>query len=818
MLRSFFTIAWRNLRKNRTYALINVSGLSLGIACGLLIYALVGYHLSFDDFHAGKDRIYRVVTEFHDEIADYSQGVPSPLGKAFRKDFDYAEAVARVVDFNNDLITFADGSGGGNLGGGSNGDRGANGGVGGGVIRKFEEPKGIAYAEPAFFGIFNFPLLEGDRTTALQHPGQALITERLAKKYFGEAHAAMGRVIRIDNVTDFAIVGILKDIPVNSDRQQEIYLSYDDVKDKNRRISSDSSWGSIYSQCMCFVRLRPSVTVAQADSGLARMGRTYQKGRDAQTTIFRLQPLSDIHFNPDFDGYVDKKYLWALFFIGVFIVLTACVNFINLATAQALNRCTEVGIRKVLGGLRTQLFWQFVLETAFIAVLAAVIAYGLSLAALPAVNSLFRSAIGFDRLGSLSTLAFLLGLLVVVIFLSGSYPGVVLSRFRPAAALKSRLSQKETGSFSIRRALVVTQFAISQLLIIGTIVIAAQLHFVKDIDMGFDKDAIVMVPLPGHDPVKLRSMRTQLEQIAGVRSVSLCYSAPASESNNSTNLRFDHRAEDEHWEVNTKKADDRYLRTFGLKLVAGRDLFPADTAREFVINETMVRRLDLASATQALGRSLRINKVTGPIVGVVRDFHNSSLRSSVAPIAIFSDINNYDRCAVKITPAHIHSSLAAIEKIWNGAFPDYLYSYRFLDDSIAAFYEFDTSLMNLIGLFAVIAVFIGCLGLYGLTAFMAVRKTREIGVRKVLGAGIPGILWLFGREFSRLVLVAFLIAAPAAWLIMHQYLQDFKYRITLGPGVFALAMGVTMVIVVLTVGWRSMRAALANPVRALRSE
>ena len=796
MLKSLFTIAWRNLRKNRAYASINVLGLSLGIACGLLIFTLVGYHLSFDDFHPGKDRIYRVVTEFHDEIADFSQGVPSPLGKTFRKNFDYAESVARVVDFNHSLISFSEG----------------------GVVRKFEEEKGVAYAEPTFFDIFRFPLLEGDMSTALQHPGQALITERLARKYFGEPHAAIGRVIRVDNQTDFAVVGILKDIPVNTDRQQQIYLSFDDIKDKHKSLASDSSWGSIYSQCMCFVRLRPSVTVSQADSGLARMGRTYQKGRDAQTTLFRLQPLSDIHFNPDFDGYVDRKYLWALFFIGVFIVLTACVNFINLATAQALNRCTEVGIRKVLGGLRVQLFWQFILETAFIAVLAAALAWGLAVSGLPAINNLFRTSIGFDSLSSPTTLAFLLGLLVVVIFLSGSYPGVVLSRFRPVAALKSRLSQKETGSFSIRRALVVTQFAISQLLIIGTIVIAAQLHFVKDMDLGFDRRAIVMLPLPVHDPVKMHSMRAQLGEIAGIEDVSFCYSAPASEGNDLTNLRFDNRAGDEHWEVNTKRADDRYLRTFGLKLVAGRNLFAADTAREFIINETMVKRLNLASATAVLGKPLRINGVTGPVVGVVRDFNNSPLRSGIAPIAIFSDPKNYAGCAVKLNTSHIHSSLAAIEKIWNGAFPEYLYSYKFLDDKISDFYELDATLLNLIGVFAAIAVFIGCLGLYGLTAFMAVRKTKEIGVRKVLGAGIPGILWLFGREFSRLVFIAFLIAAPVAWLIMHQYLQDFKYRITLGPGIFAMAMGVTVIIVVLTVGYRSMVSALANPVRALRSE
>ncbi|HLI92952.1 MAG TPA: ABC transporter permease, partial [Puia sp.] len=627
MFRSFFTIGWRNLRKNRTYTAINVLGLSLGIACGLLIFALVTYHLSFDDFHPGKDRIYRVVTEFHDEVADFSPGAPTPLGKAFRKDLDDAEAVARIIGYSNSLISIP----------------------AVGEVRKFQEEKGVAYAEPAYFDIFHFPLAEG---TMLQHPGQALITERLAKKYFGDVQSALGKVIRVDNRTDFILTGILRDIPVNTDRREEIYLSYDNLRDRNTRLASDSSWGSVYSGNMCFVRLRPSVNRVKVDSGLARMGRTYQKGRDAQTTIFRLQPLSDIHFNADFDGYVDKKYLWALFFVGVFIVLTACVNFVNLATAQALNRSTEVGIRKVLGGLRGQLFWQFITETAFIAVLAATAGYCLAVLALPTVNTLFKSEISLLWLSDPASLAFLGGLLVAVIFLSGSYPGLVLSRFRPVAALKSKLSQKEIGGFSLRRILVITQFTISQLLIIGTIVIAAQLRYVKNKDLGFDKQTIVMLALPGHDPAKLRSMRAQLEEIAGIEAVTFCYTAPASESNGTTNVRFDNRAEDEHWEVNKKTADDQYLRTFGLKLIAGRNLFPADTVREFLINETMVARLNLGTASEALGKRLVINRKAGPIVGVVRDFYNSSLRGSISPIAIFADTSAYSQCAVKLDPAH----------------------------------------------------------------------------------------------------------------------------------------------------------------------
>jgi len=371
----------------------------------------------------------------------------------------------------------------------------------------------------------------------------------------------------------------------------------------------------------------------------------------------------------------------------------------------------------------------------------------------------------------------------------------------------------------LRRILVITQFAISQTLIIATVVIASQLHFALNTDLGFDRHAIVIFRLPGaKDAVKLNTMRTKLEQIAGIRAVSFCYNAPASDGNGTGYFHFDNRKEDEHFEVNKKQADDRYLSTFGLKLVAGRNFFPADTGREFVVNETMVRKLRLHSPADILGKQIHISRFTGQVVGVVKDFFNSSMHSEIAPIAIYEDSINLDRCAVKIDPAHMHTTLAAIQGVWNEMFPDYIYSYNFLDDNVANFYWLDKSLMMLIETFSVIAVLIGCLGLYGLTSFMAVRKTKEIGIRKVLGAGVPGILWLFGREFSRLLFLAFVIAAPVAWYMMHQYLRDFKYRITIGPGIFLLSIAATLVIVVLTVSYQSIRSATANPVKALRSE
>jgi predicted permease len=794
MFKNFFTIAWRTVWKNKAYAGINILGLSLGIACSLLIFTLVHYHSGFDNFHFAKDRIYRIVTEWHDVTADYSQGTPSPLARAVRNDLDGTEAVARVITYRDLITVHSDNE-----------------------TKKFDEE--FAYAEPGFFDIFTFPLVRGDKARALHSPGQALVTEKIAKKYFGTVDAAMGKTLRLANTTDFEVVGVLRDFPVNSDRRQPIYFSYANLGDRNRRLTGDSVWGSVYSQFMTFVRLKPNVGVAQMNKGLDIISKKYQKGRDAGTVVFRLQPLADIHFNGQFDGAVDKKYLWALGLIGLFILITACVNFINLATAQALNRGTEVGIRKVLGGLGRQLFWQFIAETALIAGIAVVIGYSLAITALPAMNSLFKTEISMRFITDPSSIAFAAALLGAVIFLSGSYPGLVLSRFQPVQALKSKLSQKQVGGFSLRRILVIAQFAISQMLIIGAIVVAGQLHYVRTTDLGFKKDAIVLLPVPRNSPAELSSLDVRLRAIPGVDALSMCQAPPASEMTNSTNARFDNRSEDEHFEVFTKGGDDRYLSTFGLHLIAGRNFFPGDSAIEFVVNETLVRKMNLREPADILGRRLRIgSKVSGPIVGVVKDFYSQSLHGDMTAVAILPARINYNICAVKLNPANLRGSLSSIQKLWNGVFPDYLYSYKFLDDSIAEFYETDNSLLTMIGIFAVIAIFIGCLGLYGLTSFMAVRKTKEIGVRKVLGAGIPSILWLFGREFVRLLVMAFLIAAPLAGWVMHRYLLDFKYRISIGPGIFLLSIATTTLVVLMTVSYQSLRSALANPVTALRSE
>jgi putative ABC transport system permease protein len=797
MIKNYLKIGWRNLTRNKSYAFINIFGLSLGIACSIVIFSFVSYQLSFDTFHKNKDRMYRLVTEWHDEEVGHSQAVPSPLGKAFRNEYTFADKIARVIDYNDALIALPNEK----------------------QVKKFQEEDGVVYTEEAFFDIFDFPLVKGDKKTFLKNPNSAAITEKLAKKYFGNEEP-MGKTIRVNNHTNFLITGVLKDIPPNTDRQQQIYLSYDNLNAQSNWIANDSSWGGVYSGSQCYLLLKPNVNPEQANAGLKQLVQKNYTGRDQKVWFFKLQPINDVHFNTDFDGSADKKYLWAFFFIGLFLIITACVNFINLATAQALNRSKEIGIRKVLGSLPSQLFWQFIAETALITFFAILLALGFAAFALPFVNGLFRTEITIHLFSNAPLLIFLIVIGLLVTFLSGSYPGLILAKFQPVLALKSKLSQKHIGGFSLRRVLVVTQFAISQMLIIGTIVIASQMHHSKTSDLGFNKDAVLMLPVPIQDKVKMTTLRTRLAGVGGVQNTSLCFGAPAWGSNNNTGVRFDNRPADEHWGINLKYADEDYMKTFGIKLIAGRNFFPADTIKEFVVNETFIKKLGLTSPDQVIGKRMAINggSQTAPIVGVVKDFYNYSFHSNISPICIMPNTSSYRNIAVKINMQNMKPAMASFEKIWNETYPEYFYSYQFLDERIARFYERDTVMLKLIEAFAGIAVLIGSMGLYGLVSFMAVRKTKEIGLRKVLGASIPNILWLFGKEFSKLLLVAFIIAAPIAWWAMSKYLQDFQNRVSIHAGIFFLAIACTFTIAALTVSYRSIRAALANPVKSLRTE
>jgi putative ABC transport system permease protein len=794
MIKNYFKIAFRNLKRNKAYMAINVMGLALGITCAILIFTIIKYHLNVDRFHANTDRIYRIVTEQHRDNVSYTAGVPSPLGKALREDYNYTEKIGRIATFEDALITIKDNAG----------------------DKKFKEGPGIAFTEPEYFDIFNFPLLQGDKKTALTEPNTAIITEQVAKKYFGTTDA-INRVFRLDNKIDFKVSGILKNIPENTDQHCQVYASYSTLKQYNEWLGSDNAWGGIESAMNCYVLLRPNVNPAQVESVLPEYVKKFRP-KSKNVHVYKLQPLSDIHFDARYDGVMQKKTLWILSLIGFFLVITACVNFINLATAQALNRSKEVGVRKVLGSKRSQLFWQFIAETTVITVLAVIIAIALSYLALPYVNRWFGLNLHINLFSDWRLLLFIPLLAIVVIFFAGSYPGLILSGFQPIVALKNKLTQRNAGGFNTRRSLIIVQFAISQVLIIAVIVIAKQMNYSKNSDLGFTKDAIVMVPVSS-SPEKTKTLKTQLQKIPGVQDVSMCFSPPSSSNSWNTAPVYDNQLEEEPFRISVKSGDEDFVKTFGLRLVAGRNLYPSDSVREFVVNETFVNKVNLKSPNDALGKSLKIGgNLKGLIVGVVKDFHDRSFYGEINALCITTDIELYNSYAVKINLANTKSILSAIEKTWVSMNPEGLYAYEFVDKHIASFYESEDLMLKLIQVFSFIAIFIGCLGLYGLVSFMATQKTKEIGIRKVLGGSILNILWMFGKEFSRLILLAFIIAAPVGFWLMHSWLQDFKFRTPINTWVFVSAMLVTIIVATLTVGYRSIRAALANPIKSLRTE
>lgn len=791
MLRNYVKIAFRKLHRHKGYTAVNVLSLSLGIACAVLIFTLVKYHLSFDTFHANADRIYRIYTEFHGDKIRYNPGVPNPMGEAFRNGYSVAEKVARIGFRPKRVVSLT-------------------------LEEKFEDD--IAFADPAFLEIFALPLLQGNPKTALQDRNTALITDRIAKKYFG-AEDPVGKILHVDDSLVVRVTGVLRDLPPTTDFRSEIYIPFSNLKDHTPWMVEKDWWFSVSDDMQCFIRLKPGVSAASVDTQvLPAISDKYYNAEMAKFFRFKLQPLSDVHFNPKLKGYTEKKNLWAFALIGLFLIITTCVNFVNLATAQALGRSKEIGVRKALGSERGTLFWQFITETAVITGLATVFACLLVYLVLPEVNQLFEIGLTINPFRDVYLLTFLPVLLLVVIFFSGAYPGLILARFQPALALKGQLTHQQAGGFSLRKGLVVTQFAISQLLIIGTLVIANQLRYSQQANMGFQKDAIVTLPVPDNKKAKISTLRSQFSELAGVENVTFFDTPPASEDVGSTGIWFDSRTEAEKFSIFIKAADERYASTFGIQLLTGRNLNPSDTIREYLVNEAAVKALQLPTNQAIIGKTAIINGRKGTIVGVMKDFHYRSFRTVIEPLCITTRSENYLSCGVRISMANLETTLAGIDKIWSATYPSSIFTYRFLDQEIERFYKLDTMILWIIQAFAGIAIFIGCLGLYGLVSFMAAQKTKEIGVRKVLGASVGGILWIFGKEFFRLILVAFVLAAPLAWWVMRDWLANFVYRIELGPGIFALAILTTFVIAGLTVGYRSLKAALANPVKSLRSE
>ena len=800
MLKNYIKTAIRNLARHKSNAVINIAGLTVGFAAFLLIFLVVQYEQSFDSFHTKKDKIYRVVRIGRNPVnREYRTGVPVPVTSTIRTELSEVANAAAIVNTGDLQVIVAPRNGS--------------------VQKKFKEVSGFFFAETQFFQIFDFPLAEGDIKTALTEPNTILLTKASASKYFGSWQGIIGRTLKMSGIL-VKVTGILENPPTNTDFPIKGVLSYITLFKPDNK-----NWGGINDGNYCFVELAQNHTVNQLSRALSGFTDRHIKPINPGYNL-SPQALNELHYDERYGNFTgrtfSKNLILALSLIGLFLLIVACVNFINLTVAQAVNRAREVGVRKVLGGSRTQLISQFLGETGITSLLAMLISLIVVIVAIPAVNNLLEINLTASTLYSPRLVVFLFGALLLVSFLSGFYPALVLSGFKPASVLKGASGADQKQGVMFRRGLVVFQFVIAQTLIIGTLVVASQMDYFRTANMGFRKDAVIYASFPGDSlsRTKVDYLRDQLAKIPGVEKVGFSMFSPVSDGGGwATDLNKEgHKGVNPDMIVNMKIADPGFFGVYNLQLVAGRIYFAADTMREFVVNETVVRKLGIQNPKDAIGMPINVSGRTLPIVGVVKDFHANSLRDPIDPIVLSTQKNGYGLANLKIDLNKAKSITAAMESLWNKNFPEFTLEYKFMDQTIANYYKQENQLSALYTIFSGIAIFISCLGLYGLISFMAIQRKKEIGIRKVLGAPVKDIVILLSKEFTTLVVIAFLIASPLAWYFMHQWLQGYSYHIIIGIWFFAATILASVCIAWLTVGYTAIKAALANPVNSLRTE
>jgi putative ABC transport system permease protein len=799
MLRNYLTISLRNLWRNRLSSTISTFGLAIGLASGLLIFLLVSWLFSFDRYHAKADRTYWVVTDVHHDNVVPSDATPRPLGEVLRRDYPFVESAVRIELAFGKIIGTPDGKGG--------------------LAKKFEESRNVCFTEPQFFDVFDTEWVKGNPKTALNAPNTIVLSERYATKYFDNADP-IGRTLRFDNQTNLTVAGVIKNPPSNTKLNFEVLVSYATLPALTGNPQLMQQWGG--PSTLCFVALREGTPVERLTSTFPAIRQKYLAAQEAKLFDFHALPLSDLNHNPQYGGRAPRPILYALIIVGVFLVIAACINFINVATARAIKRSKEVGVRKAIGSSRGQLVGQFLTETALIALVAVGVALVLAQLTLPLLNNalaILNADLSVLAVFQPDSLLWFGGLILGVILLAGFYPSVVLSRFNPVAALRGRLTTQQLGGVSVRRGLVIVQFFITQLFVIGAIVMTSQVKHMQQADLGFNKESVLTVPVPTKNPLKQQTLREQLGQIPGVEQVALGGDPPASHRRPPVPFTYDSHTEPEKFGISVKIGDKEYVPLFRLKLIAGRNFRTNDsTNNEAVVNQSMIKQLGLRAPAEILGKRLTVFGTTRTVVGVMNDFYLGEVHGSIPPTTLLNLHSENTMAALKVAPANLSATVQAVEKVWNEQFPENVFKATFVDDLVNQFYLTERILLGLIQAFSLIAILIGCLGVYGLVAFMAESKTKEIGVRKVFGATRNQLLWLFGREFGKLVLLGFLVAAPLGWWLMNSWLQSYEYRIELNWWIFALTILMTTGITFLTVSYESVKAALMNPVKSLRSE
>lgn len=802
MFKNYLKIALRNILKHKGYSYINITGLAIGMTCCLLIMLYVNQELSYDRFHENADGIYRVALEVNGpEGKEYWAQSMFPLAPAFKKDYPEVEEIARIFYWRDDSFVKT-----GN--------------------KEFFE-KRFVFADSELFDIFTFPVIKGKRTNLLDDKGSIVITRSMAEKYFGE-NDPIGKIIRYDNRFDFKVSAVIEDIPVNSHFHFDLAASISAVTKELIGFPPDQ-WGGAFGT-YTYARLPENMPPTELeDKARGFVGRHGGEGAGKRyRPIF--QSLKDIHLHSFMDDEIETNNsvsnLIVISLIGLFILCIAGINFVNLSTARAARRTREVGIRKSLGALRSQLMRQYIGESVIFSLFALAFSLVMAELALPYFSALVGKTIAFSFAADIGALLIVTAMAVVVGILSGIYPALFLSGKKIAVVLKGKNGSEKhkRGPVTLRKILVTLQFSISIILIIGTMVVLDQLAFFQRADLGFKKDYTVMIPLLDEDVnKKIETVKQAFEGLPGVLGVTACFRTPIGDSNLGTGAYPPGKNSDGRVDVNLNFVEPGFIPQFGLRLIAGRNFsekYPTDKTDAFVINETAAKRMGFASPADALGKEVRTGyyRRKGIVIGVTADFHIASLYENIEPLIMMYGLKEFSNLAVKIKPGNTRETISRLKDTFVTFSQTYPFQFSFLDDYINKLYAAEEQTSKIIGTFAAIAIFIACMGLFGMASFTAEQRRKEIGVRKVLGASVRGIVVLMSKEFTRWVLLANLIAWPTAYLVMNHWLQNFAYHTTLNIPVFVFAAFLALAIAWLTVGYQSVKAATANPVKALRYE
>jgi putative ABC transport system permease protein len=794
MLGNYLKIAFRTLWASRGFSLINILGLSVGLSACFLIFLYVRLEYSYDEFHSKAGRIYRVVTDIKTPTStDHEAGTTGPIAINVKKDMPEVEDAVRLTG-DQFLVRKGD--------------------------FKFQEKK-VLLADSTLFHIFDFPLIEGDRRTALVHPMSIVISQTAAKKYFGDADP-LGQQLQLTAAAIPAtITGVMKDIPENSQIPADMFISMSSAKPIYGRPSSDSEWTN--HNYISYLLLNPRAVAASVEKKLPAFMELHDGAQMRRLQMYEtltLEPLRDVYLKSPREGYVKGSITNVRIFsiVAIFILLIACVNFVNLTTARSTQRAKEVGVRKVIGAARSQLFRQFTLESVLITLLAFVVSLTLIRLALPLFNEMAGKTISPGLLAHPQDLLLLFVLSLGIGLLAGIYPSLVLSSFRPVVVLKGRFSAGTRGVF-LRKSLVVFQFTISIALIVSTIVVYTQLDYMRSQDLGFSKDQQMVIFTNFDD--KRYAFAQSLSGIPGVLSTCFSSEAPGQGPTSAYSQLENANGQMQKMNIDLSFTDFDYIPQYQLKVVAGRAFshdFQTDSGRAMIINETAAKMLGYTSPAAAVGRRFDQWERQGQIIGVLKDFHYRSLQQEIRPLAMRIERWALGTISIKVSAKHLPATIAAIHDKWAQAIPNRPFEYSFLDEDFNKHYVSEVRFGRLFINFSVLAIFISCLGLLGLAAYSTTQRTKEIGVRKVLGASVASITRLLSADFVWLVFIAFLIASPIAWLAMNSWLHNFAYRTAIGWWVFALAGFTALFIVILTISWQAIRAAVQNPIKSLRTE